>query len=794
MIREETLNLLEWGKVLDRFVSLCATEAGALRASETPFLVDLAPIRELLKENGQMRSLLIEEKPPVIRDLPVLQNELEEAEAGATLSAETVVTVLKAARTTEGLRKYFREKKGRYSSIAAIARTVADLSELKSSLEEKIDYDGEIKDSASPQLRGLRKRVETARSRVGETAKAILANPRYKRHLQDTYVTIRGGRHALPFKPSAKGVIRGILHETSQSGQTIFFEPEELVHANNELKSAESELAGEIQRILGQMSRMIGERGREISASIAAGARIDCIQARSLLAEEMAAAEPMVKNEGSLEIISARNPLLLLGRKRAVPNSVSMSGRSRCMVVTGPNAGGKTVLIKTIGLLTLMTMAGLSIPAAPDSRMCVFPKIFIAMGDMQSVEKDLSTFSADILTMKGFYEEADDRTLILLDEVITGTDPKEGTALGQAYLKALVDRGARVFVTTHFDEIKYLPFEDDRFTVASMGFSERELTPTFQLTMGVPGRSMGIEIAKKMGFPPSIIEKAKQYMGAKEENLDALLKELTRLRDREAETAEKLSRERSRLKELIEKGKQDRARLREMEKKVLDDVRSKAMKKVKEAEEEVEKVMAELRRERKVEVVRKAKDVISMIKKEAGHRELPEEIRKVVSRTRPAGKAEDLSPGQRVFVLTLGKEGHVESAGEGKVIVSLGSVRSSVKISDIRIFAPEGKKGRGRPVAGLMPGEKGREPFTRRDDNTIDVRGLDQEEAIKEVDLFLDRASLADIPSALIIHGHGTGTLKKAIRDYLRQSLYVEEFSPAPKEEGGDGATIAQLR
>jgi DNA mismatch repair protein MutS2 len=510
----------------------------------------------------------------------------------------------------------------------------------------------------------------------------------------------------------------------------------------------------------------------------------------------MDAAEPQVKDGGTIEIISARNPLLLLGKKRAVPNSVSLSGKSRCMIVTGPNAGGKTVLIKTIGLLTLMTMAGLSIPAAPDTRIRIFPNIFIAMGDMQSVEQDLSTFSADILTMKNFYQEADNNTLILLDEVITGTDPKEGTALGQAYLKALMDRGATVFVTTHFDEIKYLPFEDDRFTVASMGFSEKDLTPTFQLTMGVPGRSMGIEIAKKIGFPGPIIEDARRYLGTKEENIDALIKELTELRDREAEMVEKLSRERSRLKELMQKGKQERTRLKEMEKEVMNEARSKAVRTVRDAEEEVEKVMEELRREKKVEVVRKAKDVISRIKKEAGQVEHPEEVRKIISKTRPVGRAGDLTPGQRVFVVSLGRDGHVESAKEGKekVTLSLGTVKSSVSIMDIRIYGPEETKDKRGARTMITPGKEGETPFVRRDDNTIDVRGLDQEEAIKEVDLFLDRAAIADIPSIIIIHGHGTGTLKKAIRGYLRRSFYVDDFSPAPKEQGGDGATTVKLR
>lgn len=796
MIGEETLDILEWGKILDRLVSLCSTEAGVQSVTRMSFHRDPKTINHRLEENRQMRTLLATEKPPEIRDLPVIEEELEEAKAGSSLPVATILTILKSIRTTEGLRKYFRERKGKYPQISLAAKSLCDLSDLKAWLEEKIDYEGEIKDSASPQLPVLRKRVESARRRVLDTANAILSNPGYQKHLQDRFVTIRGGRHSLPFKPSASGVIRGILHETSQSGQTIFFEPEELVHANNELKSAESELDLEIQRIINHMSKKIGEKEAEVDQSITAGATIDFIQARALLAEEMDAAEPKVREDGSIEIISGRNPLLLIGGKRAVPNSVTLGGKRRCMIVTGPNAGGKTVLIKTIGLLTLMAMTGLSIPAGADSKLSAFPKIFIAMGDMQSVEKDLSTFSADILTLKNFYAEADENTIILLDEVITGTDPKEGTALSQAYLKALIDKGAVVFVTTHFDEIKYLPFEDDRFVVASMGFSEKDLAPTFQLTTGVPGRSMGIQIAQQIGFPQPIIEEAKKHLGTKVEKVDALIKDLTDLREREAAMVERLSLDRSRMKDLIQKRKEERIKLKEMENTVMDEARSKARRILRKAEEEVEGIMEQLRRDKKVEVVRKAKDVIARIKSEAAPAGISAEVRKVISKTKPVKQAGDLEPGQRVFVISLGKDAYVDIAeeGRGKVTVSLGPVKSTVPVTDIRIYGT-GQRGDGKEAGThYLSGKKGEQPLVRRDDNTVDVRGLDQEEAAREVDLFLDRASLADIPSVFVIHGHGTGTLKKTIRDYLRGSPYVNEFYPAPKEHGGDGTTVVKLK
>lgn len=796
MIDKETLDILEWGKIAERLLSLCATDAGRLHAGSISFSSDPRLISRHLEENTQMRLLVTTDKPPDLRDLPLLGDTLVEAEAGSTLSVESIISLMKAIRATEQLRKYFHERRGKYHALSRIARGLANLSELRSDLEGTIDYHGEIKDSASPLVPVLRRRIESARERVAETANKIMSAPNYQKHLQDRYVTVRGGRHALPFKPSAKGVIRGILHETSQSGQTIFFEPEELVHANNELKTAESEFAAEVRKIIGLISKMMGSNAHVIGCSIASAAHIDCILARALLAEEFAASEPQVTHDGSMKIIAARNPLLLLGKKQAVPNTVQMGGKRRCLIVTGPNAGGKTVLIKTVGLLTLMTMAGLSIPASPDSRVSIFQKVFIAMGDMQSVERDLSTFSADILTLKNFFEGADKDTLIFLDEVITGTDPKEGTALGQAYLKALVNKGSTVFVTTHFDEIKYLPYEDERFVIATMGFSEKDLAPTFQLIMGVPGRSMGIQIAEKIGFPPTIIGEAKRYLGSKEEKLNLLIGEIAGIKEREERALDELSREKTRMEELTRKGREERRILKEKEEEFIHGARVKALNIVRDAEEQVEKIMDTLRKERKVEVVRKAKDVLSKIKKDAGQREVPPEVQKIISGTKPVKRSDDLTPGQRVFVLSLGKDAFVDSPeeGRGKAAVTLGSMRSVVDITDIRVYetkgGQEGKRGeRSRPADS-----SGVASHIERDDNTLDVRGLDGEEALVEVELFLDRAALRDTPSVFIIHGHGTGILKKVIRGYLSGSPYVEGFSRAPKEHGGDGATVVKLK
>ena len=794
VIDDETLKNLEWDRVVSRLSSLCTTELGRKVPSRLQFHTSPPRVRDLLEEVRQMRLLIATDRAIDIRALPHVEEKVEKATAGGTLSGEAIVSVMQALSSSLCIRKYFQERKGKYPALSRKSRGIPDLLDFKKTLDEKIDEKGEVRDTASPSIGLLRKRAASARSRVFDTAKEIMASPRYRKHLQDNYVTVRNGRHVLPFKISSGGHLKGILHETSATKQTLFFEPEELVHAGNVLKTAEGELQEEVIRILRLVSMMIGEKGKDICKAASAAAQIDFIHAKALLADELKCGEPRVEAGGVITLIDCRHPLLLLGKKPAVPNSFKMGGEKRCMIVTGPNAGGKTVLIKTVGILTLMTMAGLSIPAHPDSLISPFKKIFLALGDLQSVEQDLSTFSADILKLKYFHDKASRDTLILLDEVITGTDPKEGSALGKAYLQALVSKGATLFVTTHFEEVKTLPMEDRRFIVASMGFSGKELSPTFRLSTGLPGRSMGIQIAEKIGFPRSVIDKARGYLGKREEKVQTLLEELARSKEEMERKGEIINRERSRLEREREQIREVGRKLKEQREDILQQARGKAASIAQRAEDEVEKVMKALRKERKVELVRKAKDVLRDIKVEAGKSPTSPDLQKKISETLPLSRGTELTSGQRIFVISLKRDGHVESVDmrKRKVKVSLGAVTSLIDLDDMRIY-PETHPRERKKGALLSKNRKG-ELFLRMKENTLDVRGYEGEDALSEVDLFLDRAALKDFPNVCIIHGHGSGALKKRIREYLKNSPYVSSFSPAPREEGGDGATVVTLK
>ncbi len=791
-IPAETLSLLEWKKIIRRVEDLCGTDAGKSACRGITFSCDPDLLRRTFAEISQMRQLIASEKPLEITYLPIIRDELEAAKAGGVLSAETLASILRGLKTSERIRRYFREKKGKYNLISYVAKHIPDLSDLVRFMDEKITEEGEVRETASPLLKQLKSRLEAARQRVVDTANAIMDHPKYRRHLQDRFVTVRGGRSVLPFKPSIRGISRGILHETSHTGQTLFFEPEELVHANNELAQIQSEYDEEIRKILARVSGEVGEKSEEIATAFETAGKIDLIQAKALFGEEIKGTEPNVNLEGKVEILKGRHPALVLSGKNVVPNDVKFGGEKRCLIITGPNAGGKTVLLKMVGLLCLMTMAGLPIPAAPDTRIPLFSKILIAMGDMQEIEKDLSTFSADILTLMRFYEECDKNTLVLLDEVITGTDPREGGALGKAYLKKLVDRGAVAVVTTHFEEVKYLPFEDRRFAVATMGFSEENLTPTYRMMEGIPGRSMGISVAEKLGFPREIIESAKKELGKAEAVVEELVRELNSLKEEQERLKKDLESEKELVRAEKKKLEEQLRKIREKREAILDEAKKKSLSIIARADSAVKEVMEELKRDRKVEVVRRASDVLRNLKKEVGTQEPPPELKKKISNTRPVKNPEELRQGIKVFVPSLGKDGIVESVDKGWVVVSFGVAKMRLEQSSVRLYGRE-KKERDKRKALDVPSGSG-QPELRTEVNTVDVRGLIGEDAIERVDQFLDSATLMGLSTVYVIHGHGTGTLKKRIREYLKNSPYVSEYAPAPQHEGGDGVTIVKLK
>jgi DNA mismatch repair protein MutS2 len=795
--RDNALEALEWGKVVSRLCLHASSDPGRSRCAEIMPGTDLDAIRISLEENRDGRRMLIDEGPLPLEGLKEILPALEKAEKGAPLSPAELLLVGSTARTGERVRRFFEDRRGKYPRLAHHAKGLPPLRDLADEIEFKIDGSGNVLDRASPALGGLRRQVTQLRNRLQKTAEEIIASPRFARHIQEAYATVRSGRLVIPFKIAAKGLFPGIVHDTSQSGQTVFFEPEELVYLNNEIRMAELEVEREIARILAELSGKVARLSDELHACRAILTCMDFLQARCLLAEELSAAEPTVNSSGEVNLFSARHPLMVLARKEIVPNDLKIGRPYRCLILTGPNAGGKTVALKTLGLLTLMAMAGLSIPASGDSTVSTFPRVFAAVGDEQSVEQDLSTYSAHVRRLNEILAGADRGSLVLLDEVVSGTDPREGAAIARGFLETLADREVRVLATTHFEELKGIAFGDRRFENGSMEFDTEALRPTYRLRLGVPGRSMAMEIARALGFPEEVLSRAKRYLSGEEKKFDEILARLEREREKLSSEAAELAAKRREAEEEKKLLQALRDRAREEEAKALEKGRQKIREEIRRAEAQLRTVTEELRKEKKIETVRKASTVLREWKEKARAAEEDPTVRGMMSRTAPLPPGAVLSPGQKVFLSPLYKEGEVSApAGpeENGVEVLVGGMKTRVSRDQVRVFP-----GNRTPAVSAASGpgrrseDSASEVYLQTPENTLDLRGMYVDDALSEVDVFLDRLSLAQTSHAFLVHGHGTGALKTGVRRHLKTSPYAKRFFPAPREQGGDGATIVVL-
>ncbi len=791
------LEALEWRKVVSRLCAHASSDPGRDLCAALPPGTDVDVIRISLEENRDGRRMLVADGPLPLDGVREIHPSVEKALKGIALSAGELVQIGQTARAGERTRRFFDDRRGRYPRLAHHARELPPLRELTDEIEHKIDPSGNVLDRASATLGNMRRQVLALKGRLQKAADEILVSPRFARHIQEAYATVRSGRLVIPLKAAAKSLFPGIVHDTSQSGQTVFFEPEELVYLNHEIRLAEIEVEREIARILAELSARVARRSADLSTCRAILARLDFLQARCLLAEEMSAAEPTVNAAGAVNLIGARHPLMVLAHKEIVPNDLSLKGPCRCLVLTGPNAGGKTVALKTLGLLTLMAMAGLSIPASGDSSVSVFARVFAAMGDEQSVEQDLSTYSAHVRRLNEIVAGAVGGSLVLLDEVVTGTDPREGAAIARGFLETLADREVRVLATTHFEELKAIAFEDPRFENGSMEFDREGLRPTYRLRLGVPGRSMAMEIARSLGFPEEILERAKRHLSEEDRKLDEVLVQLEREREKVAREAAELAERRRRTEEERRLLQAERDRAQGERARLAETGRTKIREEIRKAEEELRRAAEGLRRDRRIETMRKASAVVRQWKDRARTAEQDPAVQAMMSRTAPLRPEETLVPGQKVFLAPLYKEGEVSARGgpqEATVEVLVGGMKTRVSREQVRVLAAD----RPDPApadAGAARGSGGSvaEVYLQTPANTLDLRGMYVDDALPEVDAFLDRLSLSQASHAFVIHGHGTGALKAGVRRHLKGSPYAKRFFPAPREQGGDGATIVLL-
>jgi DNA mismatch repair protein MutS2 len=784
---EKTLRDLEFRRVKEEIGRFAASPLGREAIESLRPTTDLEVISRELSRVEEMRRALEEADlaPGPMEDVEPI---LKQARETTSLGGEDFLVVLKTLESARRLRQGILDLEGDYPQLHALAERVGVFRELEGSIRRTFDEDGEIREDASPELRALSRRKRTLEARVEARLKELLNSPQYAGVIREPIITRRSSRLVIPIVNTHKRELDCVVHDTSDSGQTLYVEPRAVVEFNNEIREIEGEIRDEKIRILRELTEKLRRESRAIRETLKALKILDGLYARARYAREMQCVPPRLNTQGYVRLRGARHPLL--DRQGVVPIDIEFGRRHQGVVITGPNTGGKTVTLKTVGLLALMAQSGIPIPADPESECAVFEVIRSDIGDEQSIEQNLSTFSSHMKNIVGILQDAQERALVLIDELGAGTDPQEGAALGIAILSYLLKTKARLVVTTHFSPLKHFAYQHERLKTYSVAFDVETLRPTYRLMEGV-GASNAFAIAGRLGLPPEIIEDAKGALSEGAVQTEEIIRRLQRDRAVLAEERGSLTREREALQ--IERQRYERA-LRELEAGVESALRAELkdlQRQLKGTKQQLEEALHRARRGSADEIkaeLRRLSAAEGSVREAARRLERPAQ--------RPL-RPEELKAGLPVYVTPLGQVGVVrEVLDERRVEVEMGGVKVHAKLSDLETAPPES--------SGSPPGARERRRARQQTAAThelseespgleLHVRGMLTSEALREVDLYIDKLVLYDIPRAYIVHGKGTGALKQAIREHLSHDPRVARYYPAPARQGGDGVTVVEL-
>jgi DNA mismatch repair protein MutS2 len=785
---QHSLAVLEYARVVDLARARAPSSLGAELIAASRPLTDRRLVCARLRETTQMRVLRARTgslpwggSQDIRPHLDILRAE------NAWIDGQQIVKVSEFAGACGSIARAVGGAE-ECPDLAPHAEAIPDFADLAREIRRCLTTEGEVRDDASEELLRLRRGIGRARRDVVATLERMMGEAAHAAAIQEPIVTLREERYVIPVKSGGRGAVPGIVHDRSASGQTVFVEPQAVVEMNNALREQVLAEREETRRILRSLSDRVRRRSGELRTATAAMAELEAIWARAVYADDAGMVEPSIlEQDGRLELLGARHPLLLarLG-ERTVPIEVIVGGEVRTMVVTGPNTGGKTVVLKTAGLLCLMAQSGMHVPAEPGTAMSCFAEVLADIGDEQSIQQSLSTFSGHVKNVVSILDKAGPGALVLLDELGAGTDPSEGAALGVAILEAVQRHGALTIATTHHNSIKVYAATTPGAVNAAMEFDERTLRPTYRLLAGVPGRSQAFAVAERYGLDPAIIARAREQRTVGEERFDRLMEQLERERGeaardrREAAVASAaIAAER---RELEAEAAKQRRSLAERVERLQRETRAA----LREAERELKEHLRQLRETASAEAADRVRASAKKLREySAEHLGPPQEAAPALA---------SLAAGERVFVNLLQTWGTVTEApeGQGSVAVIVGGKRFTVPLKDLS-RREEGSAPAGASVERTAG--KGRYAYTVPEiaATTLDLRGQRAEEALAELDCFLDAAVLNGVAQVSILHGKGTGRLQEAVRKALREDSRVTAFAFAPLEQGGAGVTQVTL-
>jgi DNA mismatch repair protein MutS2 len=792
-MNDHALKVLEYDKVRDIVARFAASEPGRTAVLRLLPSSDHGVVAELLAETRELLGIFgAGEHPPLdtIRDIGPSLEKLRAA--GVLLPPAELLEIAATLAAVRRLKRFFQrfegEGPGRPAAplLCARAAKITPLKPLEDAVHAAIDETGEVRDSASPELRRVRKLIGRTRDTIMDRLSRILRNEDAKNVVQEQLITVRDDRYVMPLKPNFRQSIKGVVHGHSGSRATLFVEPLEVVEQNNRLAELRMEEREETERILRELSALLAKDAAVIGASVEAAAGIDAVTARARFGAEFKAVVPELSQNGRLSLRAARHPLIVAkGRtgttaQDAVPNDIDLRGNARSLIISGPNAGGKTVILKTIGLLCLMAQAGMPVTAAEGSELPVFGEFFADIGDEQSLEQDLSTFSSHISQIAGILSKAGKDSLVLLDELGSGTDPSEGAALGAAVLTSLLERGCVSVITTHHSVLKLFGAQTDGAVNAAMAFDPETLKPTYRFIPGRPGRSYGLDMAARLGVPDSVVQDARSRLASDVADLDRLLEQVEL-------DARMLRSERQQAEHDLAAAHRFKAEAEQLLRTASEDTRSAKAK----AKQEAGEVLAGLRQ--KLKELSKA----PLLDRTAVTRER-QEVEALARKLEPAEEEYyaapltqgEVHPGDRVRMPRLKKTGIVLFASHDTLEVEADGMKLKLPLREVVLAGPAVVVQRGAAAPGWSAELEEREGLPDR----VNLLGLRVNEALAEVERFIDRAGVQGFPQVMIIHGLGTGALKAAVSAFLKGHPLVASFRSGEPAEGGAGVTVAELK
>ena len=785
-MNEKSLRILEFNKIKEKIKTYARTYAGKEKIEELKPYDNLFELNNKLEETDEALQVLIGKGNPPLEGLFDIHEGVERARKGGTLTPGQLLKIGSTLRATRNMKEFFKreENEQSYERLEDLAYILTPLKSLEDEIERSIVSEEEVSDKASQTLYAIRKSLKEKNSSIREKVSSIVRS--HSKYLQDDLYTMRGDRYVIPVKSEYKSAVPGIVHDQSSTGATFFIEPMSLVNLNNEIRELVLKEKAEIEKILTALSLKVRENSDTCLSNFKMLVEFDFIFAKARYGEKLNAVKPLIREDGRFNIISGRHPLI--EEDKVVPSDVYLGDEFDTLMITGPNTGGKTVTIKMVGLLHIMGLSGLLIPARDNSSIAFFNEVFAEIGDEQSIEQSLSTFSSHMTNIVEIMKHVDNNSLVLFDEIGSGTDPAEGAALAVSILETLRNRGAKLIATTHYSELKAYALKTDGVENASVEFDIETLKPTYRLLIGVPGKSNAFEISKRLGLAEGVIRRAKAYMSEENlqfENLIRDLQEKSIVAKKEARDAEMLKKEAEELKARYEDKLE---RLEKTREKAYMDARHEAKQIISDAKDEADEILKAMRTLEKMGI-------------SGGGRARLEEERKKLKDSLEA-KEKGLSKmkeneGEPLKKVTLGMEAFLPSLNQKVIVVSMpdskGEVQVEAGIMKINVKLKDLRKSKETKVEKIKRKREVKLNLSNIE-SRVDLRGLDSEEACYKADKYLDDAYRANLGEVTIVHGKGTGVLRSAITTMLKRHPHVKTFRLGVYGEGGDGVTIVELK